>query len=43
MPTRFGGWHPSGESEERDHLGDLGVLGVEELGSGGQLSSERDF
>lgn len=43
MPTRTGGWHQSGESEERNHLGDLGARGVEELGFGGQLFSERDF
>lgn len=43
MPTRIGGWHQSGESEERNHLGDLGALGVEELGSGGQSFSEHGF
>lgn len=43
MATIIGGWHQSGESEERNHVGDLGALEAEELGSGGQSSSEHDF
>lgn len=43
MATIIGGWHQSGESEEINHVGDLGALEAEELGSGGQSSSEHDF
>lgn len=32
-----------GKVEDRNHVGDLGALGADELGSRGQLSSEHDF